>query len=182
MPWYKCATCGKLFNPAKTELCPKCGDAVAPSVLTRMERRETAARLRTEGMYDYDEHCHEDDGWKSNSYGAESHRVAVQAHEADLRASYAAHRPADEPTRPNRPNPNTPNPDNNPTRLSNANPANPGTAPQSFSGNPTRLSNANPARSSRPSQNRQQKKSSSGLGWFVVFWFFFLFLQAISKK
>ena len=53
-------------------------------------RGAAAARLRAEGMYDYDEHCHEDDAWK-NSYGAQTHKAAVQTHEANLRAGYNAH-------------------------------------------------------------------------------------------
>ena len=90
MPYYRCMTCGKTFDPEKNEICPACGAAVAPSVLTRVERKQTAARLRAEGMYDYDEHCHEDDAWK-DSYGAQAHRAAVQNHEANLRAGYRAH-------------------------------------------------------------------------------------------
>ena len=90
MPSYRCLTCGKTFDPERNEICPSCGDAVAPSVLTRVERKQTAARLRAEGMYDYDDHCHEDDAWK-NSYGAEAHKAAVQTHEANLRAGYSAH-------------------------------------------------------------------------------------------
>ena len=82
MPSYRCITCGKIFDPEKNEICPACGDAVAPSVLTRVERKQTAARLRAEGMYDYDDHCHEDDAWKG-SYGSR--------HEANLRAGYNAH-------------------------------------------------------------------------------------------
>lgn len=90
MPSYRCITCGKIFDPEKYEICPGCGDAVAPSVLTRVERKRTAARLRAEGMYDYDDHCHEDDAWKG-SYGSQVHRAAVQSHEANLRAGYNAH-------------------------------------------------------------------------------------------
>ena len=90
MPSYRCITCGKIFDPEKFEICPGCGDAVAPSVLTRVERKRTAARLRAEGMYDYDDHCHEDDAWKG-SYGSQVHKTAVQAHEANLRAGYNAH-------------------------------------------------------------------------------------------
>ena len=90
MPSYRCVNCGKIFDPERYEICPGCGDAVAPSVLTRVERKRTAARLRAEGMYDYDDHCHEDDAWKG-SYGSQAHRVAVQSHEAELRAGYNAH-------------------------------------------------------------------------------------------
>ena len=90
MPSNRCLTCGKTFDPEKREICPACGAAVAPSVLTRVERKQTAARLRAEGMYDYDDHCHEDDAWKG-SYGSQVHKTAVQAHEANLRAGYNAH-------------------------------------------------------------------------------------------
>ncbi len=87
---YRCTNCGKYFNPEKTEICPACGTAAAPSVLTRIERKQTAARLRAEGMTHYDDHCHEDDAWRG-SYGAQAHRAAVQSHEANLRAGYRAH-------------------------------------------------------------------------------------------
>lgn len=90
MPIYRCITCGKTFDPERNEICPSCGAAVAPSVLTRVERKQTAARLRAEGMYDYDDHCHEDDAWKG-SYGAQTHKAAVRTHEANLRAGYNAH-------------------------------------------------------------------------------------------
>ena len=90
MPRYCCMTCGKYFDPEKIEICPTCGAAAAPSVMTRVERKQTAARLRAEGMYDYDDHCHEDDAWKG-SYGSQVHKTAVQAHEANLRAGYNAH-------------------------------------------------------------------------------------------
>ena len=95
---YKCPTCGKIYYPEKDEICPKCGDAAAPSVLTRIERKRTAERLRAEGKYHFDEHCHEDDAWRQ-SYGAGVHRAAVRSHEAALRANYAAHNAADNPTR-----------------------------------------------------------------------------------
>lgn len=91
---YCCQTCGKRFDPERTEICPNCGTAAAPSVITRIERKQTAARLRAEGMTHYDDHCHEDDAWKG-SYGAQSHRAAVRSHEANLRASYRAHDAAD---------------------------------------------------------------------------------------
>lgn len=91
---YCCQTCGKRFDPEKEEICPCCGAAAAPSVLTRIERKQTAARLRAEGMTHYDDHCHEDDAWKG-SYGAQAHRAAVRSHEADLRAGYRAHDAAD---------------------------------------------------------------------------------------
>ncbi len=171
MPRYRCASCGKLFDPSKNELCPKCGAAVAPSVLTRIERKTTAERLRAEGMRDYDDHCHEDDGWKSNSYGAESRRAALQAHEAEMRASYAAHRPADEPTRPERPGP-VASEAPNPTQVSNANPS-----------NPTRVSNAKPLRASNAGSagSNQKKGKSSGLGWFVIIWFLIAFLRAFFE-
>ena len=101
---YKCASCGKLFDPEKNEICPRCGTAVAPSVLTRIERKRTAQRLRAEGKLNYDEHCHEDDAWKG-SYGASTHRAAVRSHEASLRDNYASHKPADNPTGMAAPNP-----------------------------------------------------------------------------
>lgn len=95
---YRCATCGKLFDPEKSEICPSCGAAVAPSVLTRIERKQTAVRLRAEGKLNYDDHCHEDDAWVGSA-AAQNHRAAVRSHEATLRAGYAAHTPADNPTR-----------------------------------------------------------------------------------
>lgn len=94
MRGYRCPSCGKLFDPEKDEICPACGAAVAPSVMTRIERKRTAQRMRAEGKYNYDEHCHEDDTWKG-SYAAQTHREAVHAHEANLRAGYAAHSAAD---------------------------------------------------------------------------------------
>ena len=110
---YKCPSCGKYFDPEKNEICPRCGAAVAPSVMTRIERKQTAQRLRAEGKFNYDEHCHEDDAW-AQSYGAGTHRAAVRSHEASLRAGYAAHPSADNPNQ---------RPVANPTRVSNANPA-----------------------------------------------------------
>ena len=117
---YRCISCGKLFDPEKEEICPACGAAVAPSVLTRIERKRTAARLRAEGNTHFDERCHEDDGWSSNSYGAQSRQAAVRAHEAELRAGYAAHSSADHPTRVSNANPK-PSSGSNPSRVSNAN-------------------------------------------------------------
>lgn len=99
---YRCPTCGKSFDAERNEICPACGAAVAPSVLTRIERKHTAARLRAEGMTHYDEHCHEDDAWKG-SYGAQAHRAAVKSHEAELRAGYRAHSGADVTTRDSNP-------------------------------------------------------------------------------
>lgn len=130
---YRCISCGKLFDPEKEEICPACGAAVAPSVLTRIERKRTAARLRAEGNTHFDERCHEDDGWSSNSYGAQSRQAAVRAHEAELRAGYAAHSSAD-----------------HPTRVSNANPK-----PSSGS-NPSRVSNANAGQSAAPARKRKK--------------------------
>ena len=98
MRGYRCLSCSKVFDPEKNEICPACGAAVAPSVLTRIERKRTAVRLRAEGMTHYDDHCHEDDAWKG-SYGAAAHRTAVRAHEAELRAGYAAHKASDVTTR-----------------------------------------------------------------------------------
>lgn len=95
---YKCASCGKNIDPEKEDICPACGAAVAPSVMTRIERKRTAQRMRAEGKFNYDDHCHEDDSWKG-SYGAQTHRAAVREHEANLRAGYAAHSSADNPTR-----------------------------------------------------------------------------------
>ena len=95
---YRCQSCGKLFDPEKMEICPSCGAAPAPSVMTRIERKQTAQRLRAEGKFNYDEHCHEEDSWKG-SYGASTHREAVRAHEEGLRAGYHAHQGADVTTR-----------------------------------------------------------------------------------
>ncbi len=125
---YRCTSCGKAFDPEKTEICPRCGAAAAPSVMTRIERKHTAERLRAEGKTNYDEHCHEDDAWK-DSYGASTHRAAVRQHETALRAGYRAHNPADAPNA-------------NPTRVSNA--------------NPTRVSNANPARANGTNAGKQK--------------------------
>ena len=104
MNGYRCPSCGKSFDPEKNDICPACGTAVAPSVMTRIERKRTAQRMRAEGKFNYDEHCHEDDTWKG-SYGAQTHREAVRAHEAELRAGYAAHQAADHPTRVSNANP-----------------------------------------------------------------------------
>ncbi|MBR3076900.1 MAG: hypothetical protein IKH07_03155 [Oscillospiraceae bacterium] len=95
---YRCEYCGKSFDPEKDCLCPGCGAAVPPSLMTRIERKETAVRLRAEGKLNYDDHCHEDDSWHE-SYGAQTHRAAVRQHEAELRSKYAAHKPADAPKR-----------------------------------------------------------------------------------
>ena len=97
MPGYRCS-CGKIYNPETDEFCPKCGVATPPSILSRVERKETAARLRAEGMTHYDDHCHEDDAWRG-SYGAQVHREAVRSHEASLRAGYRAHSDTDVTTR-----------------------------------------------------------------------------------
>ena len=98
MPSFKCGNCGKVYDPEIDGFCPKCFTATPPSVISRVERKQTAARLRAEGMTHYDDHCHEDDAWK-NSYGAAAHRVAVQSHEASLRAGYRAHNDTDVTTR-----------------------------------------------------------------------------------
>ena len=158
---YQCASCGKRFDIGKDDFCPSCGTAVPPSVLTRRERKETAERLRAEGKLNYDDHCHEDDAWH-DSYGASTHRAAVRSHEAQLRANYSAHQPADNPTRLSNANPAANQSADNPTRLSNANPA----ANQS-AGNPTRLSNANPA--ARPAvRNTSFRKKNTELP--IGFW------------
>ena len=158
---YQCASCGKRFDIGKDDFCPSCGTAVPPSVLTRRERKETAVRLRAEGKLNYDDHCHEDDAWH-DSYGASTHRAAVRSHEAQLRANYSAHQPADNPTRLSNANPAANQSADNPTRLSNANPA----ANQSAD-NPTRLSNANPA--ARPAvRNTSSRKKNTELP--IGFW------------
>lgn len=97
MRGYPCQSCGRVFDPEKSDICPACGAAVSPSVLTRIERKKTARWLRAEGQTHYDEHCHEDDSW-AGSYGAENHRAAVQSHESALRSNYAAHTPVDHPS------------------------------------------------------------------------------------
>lgn len=97
MRGYPCQSCGKVFDPEKSDICPACGAAVSPAVLTRIERKNIARWLRTEGQTHYDEHCHEDDAW-AGSYGAQTHQAAVRSHEAELRAGYAAHIPADHPS------------------------------------------------------------------------------------
>lgn len=89
MRGYHCESCGKAFDPEKDELCPRCGATVRPSVLTGIQRKKNAAWLRSEGKY-ADPGCHEDDAW-SGSYGARTHRAAVHAHEAELRAANVAH-------------------------------------------------------------------------------------------
>ena len=104
MASYRCESCGKNFDPEKSEICPKCGASIPPSLMTRIERKKTATRMRAEGKMNYDEHCHEDDSWRG-SYGAQSHRSAVREHEAELRSNYAAHRPVDHPTRVSNANP-----------------------------------------------------------------------------
>ena len=160
MPIYRCPQCGKSFNPEKLEICPRCGGAVAPSVMTRVERKQTAERLRAEGKMNYDEHCHEDDAWK-DSYGASTHRAAVRAHESTIRAGYRAHSPAD-------------NPNANPTRVSNA--------------NPTRVSNANPAQTNARSSNKNmgplekllQKHPAMILLVFLIPFFLFILINVLS--
>lgn len=78
MPRYRCATCGKVFDPEKSEICPKCGTIVAPSVLTQIERKQTAARLRADARDNSDAHCHEDDAWLGSS-AAQAHRAKTAA-------------------------------------------------------------------------------------------------------
>lgn len=92
MRGYRCESCGKTFNPEKEDLCPRCGATVRPSVLTGIQRKKNAAWLRSEGKF-ADPGCHEDDAW-SASYGAQTHRAAVHAHEAELRAANVAHNQA----------------------------------------------------------------------------------------
>ncbi len=89
MRGYRCESCGKTFDPEKEDLCPRCGATVRPSVLTGIQRKQNAAWLRSEGKH-ADPGCHEDDAW-SASYGAQTHRAAVRAHEAELRAANVAH-------------------------------------------------------------------------------------------
>lgn len=165
MRLYQCASCGKRFDPEKNEICPRCGAAVAPSVLTRMERKQTAQRLRADGKLNNDDHCHEDDSW-TDSYGASTHLAAVKSHEATLRAGYASHQAAD-----------------NPTRLSNANPAratNVAAVPKSGE-NPTRLSNANPAARPAARSTGSHKKTGGGhlIWWLVVAWFVYVLVRVI---
>lgn len=95
MRGYRCESCGKTFNPEKEDLCPRCGATVRPSVLTGIQRKKNAAWLRSEGKF-ADPGCHEDDAW-SASYGARTHRAAVHAHEAELRAANVAHNQATDP-------------------------------------------------------------------------------------
>ncbi len=78
MPVYRCAVCGKTFDPEKNEICPRCGTIVAPSVLTQIERKQTAARLRADAMENDDTHCHEDDAWHG-SRAAQLHRARAAA-------------------------------------------------------------------------------------------------------
>ena len=92
MRGYRCESCGKTFDPEKEDLCPRCGATVRPSVLTGIQRKKNAAWLRSEGKF-ADPGCHEDDAW-SASYGAQTHRAAVHAHEAELRAANVAHNQA----------------------------------------------------------------------------------------
>ena len=154
---YQCASCGKYFNPEKDEICPKCGAAAAPSVMTRIERRRTAERLRAEGKFDYDDHCHEDDSW-AGSYGASAHRAAVRSHEAQLRADYSAHRPAD-----------------NPTRLSNANAA----------GRPAATPAARPAANAAPRPAARQRSSRTQnkpkpVSWVFLAWMLYVLFRVLA--
>lgn len=98
MASYRCESCGKSFDPNKSEICPGCGAAVPPKVLTRLQRRQGAAGFVKEERDNHDPKCHEDDAW-TGSYGEQQYhkRAAQHAH---------AH-------------PSAPNP----TRVSNANPA-----------------------------------------------------------
>ena len=150
---YKCPSCGKLYNPEKNEICPKCGDATAPSVMTQIERRRIAQWLRTEGSHSYDQHCHDDDAW-ANSYGAAVHRAAVRSHEASLRAGYAAHRAVD-----------------NPTRLSNAGPA-----AQSRPAGQTRT-----ATQTRPTAKKSSGKGSGkSVPWIIVIWMLYVLYRLFA--
>lgn len=162
---YQCASCGKRFDVEKNDVCPRCGAAVSPSVLTRMERKQTAERLRADGKLNYDDHCHEDDAW-GDSYGKDAHRTAVKSHEAKLRADYAAHKSVD-----------------NPTRLSNANPARlSNAAPASKSGE-TGAGRPNEAPVAHaPARNPSVRKRSGGshfLVWVFIAWAVFILFRAI---
>lgn len=87
MPAYRCITCGKTFDAAKDEICPRCGTFVAPAVLTQIERQKTAARLRADALENDDPHCHEDDSW-SGSQAARIHRARTAAwHETTAQGS-----------------------------------------------------------------------------------------------
>lgn len=104
MSAYRCITCGKTFDPAKDEICPRCGTFVAPAVLTQIERQKTAARLRADALENDDPHCHEDDSW-SGSRAARIHRARTAAwHESTAQGSNpytaAANQPAAAPCQP----------------------------------------------------------------------------------
>ena len=175
---YKCASCGKVFYPEKDEVCPRCGDAAAPSVLTRIERKQAAQWLRSEGNHHYDEHCHDDDAW-NRSYGADAHRAAVRSHEASLRANYAAHQPVDNPTQVSNANPAA-----NPTRVSNANPADNPTRVSSANpaANPARVSTANPGAGNRSSG--RYPTQAKPLRWIGILWLLYVlyrFFMAITE-
>ena len=87
MAYYKCAACGRSFNPERDEICPRCGTIVAPSVLAQVERKQTAARLRADALENEDTHCHEDDAWLG-SYAAQAHRARTAAwHESTARTN-----------------------------------------------------------------------------------------------
>lgn len=96
MASYRCESCGKSFDPNKSEICPGCGAAVPPKVLTRLQRRQGAAGFVQEERENHDPKCHEDDAW-TGSYGEQQYHKRGERH---------AH-----PAAPN------------PTRVSNANPA-----------------------------------------------------------
>ena len=158
---YKCPTCGKVYNPEKDEICPRCGDAAAPSVLTRIERKRTAQRLRAEGKFDYDEHCHEDDAWRQ-SYGSSTHRTAVQSHEASLRAGYASHKPVDNPNQ--RPRSAASRPIEYPTQR------------------PTTVPPAQPASRSAKSarETGRKKQNGSALGWIALLWILYVLYRLFA--
>lgn len=50
MRTYRCEYCGNAFDPVKSGVCPSCGAAVSPAVMTEIEREQSAARKRAQRM------------------------------------------------------------------------------------------------------------------------------------
>ena len=73
---YRCHECGKLYDPVKKDLCPACGAAPAPGLLSTIERRRSAAEHLREERGNSAADCHEDDAW-TGSYGAQVHSHAA---------------------------------------------------------------------------------------------------------
>ena len=90
MASYRCESCGKSFDPNKSEICPSCGSAVPPKVLIRIQRRQGVAGFLREERENHDPKCHEDDAW-TGSYGEQLYhqRSSGHSHAAGSRVASA---------------------------------------------------------------------------------------------